>query len=276
MQQLADKGVSPSVVDDQVGRLTFTEELSRATRHLLDVDAPYGTYNVSNGGDPTSFADVARAVFELSGRSSADVSSVTTEEYFAGKDLAPRPLHSVMDLSKLRGHRLRAGGRADRAGEVRQRRRGETGQGRPDVEQVDERGDRRGHDQDQAERDERQRHAQAEDDAPGRLGELAGRLVGRAGVEQRAAEGEDLHDEQHEEDDQPRLCSRNRRPRTCPKPRGARNSTRPPQGSCGGLVAKRWTSEGHFLAAVFLAGAFLRSSWPAPSWRSPSWWSSTW
>jgi dTDP-4-dehydrorhamnose 3,5-epimerase/reductase len=102
MQQLAANGVSPSVVDDQVGRLTFTEELSRATRHLLDVGAAYGTYNVSNGGDPTSFADVARAVFELSGRSAADVSSVTTEEYFAGKDLAPRPLHSVMDLSKLR------------------------------------------------------------------------------------------------------------------------------------------------------------------------------
>ena len=59
MQQLAANGVSPSVVDDQVGRLTFTDELSRATRHLLDVEAPYGTYNVSNGGDPTSFADVA-------------------------------------------------------------------------------------------------------------------------------------------------------------------------------------------------------------------------
>jgi dTDP-4-dehydrorhamnose reductase len=102
MQQLAANGVSPSVVDDQVGRLTFTSELSRATRHLLDVGAPYGTYNVSNGGDPTSFADVAKAVFALSGRSADDVSTVTTEEYFAGKDLAPRPLHSVMDLSKLR------------------------------------------------------------------------------------------------------------------------------------------------------------------------------
>ena len=108
MQQLAANGVSPSVVDDQVGRLTFTDELSRATRHLLDVDAPYGTYNVSNGGDPTSFADVARAVFELSGRSSADVSSVTTEEYFAGKDLAPRPLHS--DASTLRTEESSQGG----------------------------------------------------------------------------------------------------------------------------------------------------------------------
>jgi len=29
------------------------------------------------------------------------VTPVSTEEYFAGKDLAPRPLHSVMDLAKL-------------------------------------------------------------------------------------------------------------------------------------------------------------------------------
>jgi dTDP-4-dehydrorhamnose reductase len=102
MQQLAAKGVSPSVVDDQVGRLTFTTELSRATRHLLEVGAAHGTYNVSNGGDTTSFADIAKAVFELAGRSAEDVTPVTTDEYFAGKTLAPRPLRSVMDLAKLR------------------------------------------------------------------------------------------------------------------------------------------------------------------------------
>ena len=50
----------PSVVDDQVGRLTFTTEIARATRHLLDTAAPYGTYNVTNDGPPTSWADVAR------------------------------------------------------------------------------------------------------------------------------------------------------------------------------------------------------------------------
>ena len=34
MQKLAADGVSPTVVDDQVGRLTFTADLARATRHL--------------------------------------------------------------------------------------------------------------------------------------------------------------------------------------------------------------------------------------------------
>ncbi|MBC7639066.1 MAG: sugar nucleotide-binding protein, partial [Rhodoferax sp.] len=101
MAQLAADGVSPSVVGDQVGRLTFTDELVRATRHLLAVGAAYGTYHVSNGGDPTSWADIARRVFELSGRSPADVTEVTTAEYGAGKQLAPRPHQSVLSLAKL-------------------------------------------------------------------------------------------------------------------------------------------------------------------------------
>ena len=42
----------PSVVDDQVGRLTFTADLARAIRHLLDTGAPYGTYNVTGAGEP--------------------------------------------------------------------------------------------------------------------------------------------------------------------------------------------------------------------------------
>ncbi|MCW2853331.1 MAG: NAD-dependent epimerase/dehydratase family protein, partial [Nocardioides sp.] len=45
MRELAERGVSPGVVDDQIGRLTFADELARATRHLLDTGVPYGTYN---------------------------------------------------------------------------------------------------------------------------------------------------------------------------------------------------------------------------------------
>jgi dTDP-4-dehydrorhamnose 3,5-epimerase len=102
MQRLAHDGVSPTVVADQVGRLTFADELARAVRHLLDTCAPYGTYNVTNGGDAHSWADFARAVFAASGRSAGDVSAVSTEEYGAGKDLAPRPAHSALSLAKIR------------------------------------------------------------------------------------------------------------------------------------------------------------------------------
>ncbi|TWG93950.1 dTDP-4-dehydrorhamnose 3,5-epimerase [Nocardioides sp. J9] len=101
MARLAADGVDPAVVDDQVGRLTFAAELARATHHLVTSGAPYGTYNVTNGGEPRSWADYARRVFELTGHDPARVSSVTTEEYGAGKDLAPRPLHSTLALDKI-------------------------------------------------------------------------------------------------------------------------------------------------------------------------------
>jgi dTDP-4-dehydrorhamnose reductase len=101
MQQLAANGVSPTVVDDQIGRLTFTPELSRATQHLIETGAAWGTYNLSNGGEPTSWFQLAQAVYGLSGREESDVSPVDTATYTAGKEMAPRPLRSVLDLTKI-------------------------------------------------------------------------------------------------------------------------------------------------------------------------------
>jgi dTDP-4-dehydrorhamnose reductase len=69
--------------------------------HLLQVKAPYGTYNLSNDGRPMSWADIARAVFQARGRDAASVKSVTTAEYAAGKSLAPRPEQSVLSLDKI-------------------------------------------------------------------------------------------------------------------------------------------------------------------------------
>jgi dTDP-4-dehydrorhamnose reductase len=102
MLGLAQKGVSPSVVSDQVGRLTFTSELVRAIDHLLTAKAAYGTYNVTNSGTPASWADITRTIFELSGNAGLTVTDVATADYFAGKEgIAPRPLQSEMDLTKL-------------------------------------------------------------------------------------------------------------------------------------------------------------------------------
>jgi dTDP-4-dehydrorhamnose 3,5-epimerase len=101
MQDLARRGVSPDVVDDQLGRLTFADELARATRHLVDTGAPYGTYHVSNGGPVMSWADIAQEVFHLSGRDRRDVGRTSTEAYGAGRTMAPRPRHSTLDLAKL-------------------------------------------------------------------------------------------------------------------------------------------------------------------------------
>ncbi|WP_260857410.1 dTDP-4-dehydrorhamnose reductase [Microbacterium sp. 1.5R] len=103
MASLAERGIDPSVVNDQRGRLTFASEIARAISHLLDSGAPYGTYNVTGSGAPRTWAEIAADIFEISGAERSRVSGVSTAEYFASANgpIAPRPSNSVLDLSKL-------------------------------------------------------------------------------------------------------------------------------------------------------------------------------
>jgi dTDP-4-dehydrorhamnose reductase len=101
MLGVGGKGINPTVVADQIGRLTFTSELVKGIDHLLKSNAEFGTYNVSNSGDVVSWAEITRAIFQEAGFD-LTVKDTTTEEYFAGKEnIAPRPLQSAFDLSKL-------------------------------------------------------------------------------------------------------------------------------------------------------------------------------
>lgn len=103
MKDLAAKGIKPSVVNDQIGRLTFASELARAIKHLVSTEAGYGTYNLTNDGESVSWADIAAKVYELTGHNPDDVTGVSTEQYYAGKEnIAPRPLQSTLDLTKVK------------------------------------------------------------------------------------------------------------------------------------------------------------------------------
>jgi dTDP-4-dehydrorhamnose 3,5-epimerase len=102
MMGLARKDVSPKVVGDQVGRLTFTNTLVDGIEHLLNTKAPFGVYNLSNDGEAASWAEVTRAVFAEMGRDDLTVTDVSTAEYFEGKQAAARPLQSAMDLTKIK------------------------------------------------------------------------------------------------------------------------------------------------------------------------------
>ena len=111
---LAEKGVSPSVVDDQVGRLTFTGELARATRHLIDAAAAvrhlqrhqrrraHVLGGPGEGGLPT--------VREVDGRHHGrhDV------DLLGGQGARSAALGQRAEPGQAPGHRLRPGGRARR------------------------------------------------------------------------------------------------------------------------------------------------------------------
>ena len=120
MKSLTEKGVEPSVVNDQIGRLTFTDDLARGIKHLLSHQpfqssysmpsttynlppTSYGTYNLSGDGKSVSWADIAADVYELTGHDHNAVTGVSTEEYYAGKsDISPRPLQSTLNLDKIK------------------------------------------------------------------------------------------------------------------------------------------------------------------------------
>ncbi|MGE2715288.1 sugar nucleotide-binding protein [Mycolicibacterium litorale] len=103
MLSLAERGINPSVVNDQRGRLTFASDLALAIRNLVDNRAPYGTYNFTNGGTATSWAELAREVFTLAGHDPGRVTGVSTDEYFSSArgPVAARPLNSALDLGKI-------------------------------------------------------------------------------------------------------------------------------------------------------------------------------
>ena len=100
------------VVDDQIGRLTFADDLAEAVLGLLGYrkdllwpsdSAPFGIYNVSSSGDSCSWADVAREVFRLRNANEECVHPVSTVEYYSRTrgPVAPRPRFSTLDLSKM-------------------------------------------------------------------------------------------------------------------------------------------------------------------------------
>lgn len=102
MVDLGRRGISPAVVADQIGRPTFTTTLAAGIVHLLESPTPYGTYNLTNSGGLTTWADLACEVFAQQGYDLA-VMRQTTAEYYANKPAtAQRPLNSALNLSKIR------------------------------------------------------------------------------------------------------------------------------------------------------------------------------
>ena len=92
-----------TVVDDQLGRLTFTDQMAQAIFHVLDTGAPYGTYNMTGSGAVKSWADIAKACFDAKNGNGDKVVPVSTAEYYASSagPIAPRPHYSALDLGKL-------------------------------------------------------------------------------------------------------------------------------------------------------------------------------
>lgn len=95
MWERASQQKSTRVVNDQLGRPTYTVDLARATWRVVLANLT-GIYHVANTGAATWF-DVAKQVFETAGMSHL-LEPCTSAEF---PRPAPRPARSVLDTSKF-------------------------------------------------------------------------------------------------------------------------------------------------------------------------------
>ena len=98
MLRLGETRDTLRVVNDQIGTPTYTLDLSRLLADMIESDR-YGIYHATNEGGYISWAEFARAIFELADMN-VKVIPVSTSEY--GMSVAPRPLNSRLDKTKLR------------------------------------------------------------------------------------------------------------------------------------------------------------------------------
>ena len=85
------------VVNDQIGRPTYTLDLARLLTDMIETEK-YGFYNATNEGDYISWYDFACEIFRQAGYDTK-VIPVTTEEYGVSK--AARPFNSRLATGKL-------------------------------------------------------------------------------------------------------------------------------------------------------------------------------
>lgn len=95
MQNLAKTHDKLTVVDDQTGRPTWTRTLAEFMMHLLQVDAPFGTYQLSNDNSCTWY-EFAKEILK---DTDVEVAPVTSDQF---PQKAYRPRHSVMSLDKAK------------------------------------------------------------------------------------------------------------------------------------------------------------------------------
>lgn len=95
MQRLAKTHPKLTVVSDQFGRPTWTRTLAEFLLYLIEQNAEYGIYHLSNEGS-CSWYEFAKEILK---EENVEVVPVTSEEY---PQKASRPKHSVMDLTKAK------------------------------------------------------------------------------------------------------------------------------------------------------------------------------
>jgi dTDP-4-dehydrorhamnose reductase len=103
MIDLAEKNSQISVVNDQVGQPTSTQELARGIFSLLEAKPSFGIYNATSSGQ-TSWFNFAEYIFSVLDNSDVNVVPVGSDQFVRP---AARPEYSVLSSEKWNASKLR-------------------------------------------------------------------------------------------------------------------------------------------------------------------------
>lgn len=96
MLKLSETNPEINVVDDQYGNPTYTVDVAKRTRYILDQKLPKGIYHVTNSGY-TNWYDFAREIFRLK-NIKTKVNPVKSSQF---KTKAIRPKYSMLINTKI-------------------------------------------------------------------------------------------------------------------------------------------------------------------------------
>lgn len=95
MQRLAKQHPRLTIVADQFGRPTWTKTLAEFMLHLIEVEAEYGVYHLSNDNTASWFEFATQILADVD----VEVAPITSDEF---PQKAYRPKNSVMSLAKAK------------------------------------------------------------------------------------------------------------------------------------------------------------------------------
>lgn len=102
--QSASRRTELKVVNDQFGKPTYTLDLAKKTREIIEKNLPFGVYHFTNetGKKGISWYDFAKEIFRVK-KLKAKVRPVTTKQFYSGNKnyLAKRPKYSMLINTKL-------------------------------------------------------------------------------------------------------------------------------------------------------------------------------
>lgn len=95
MKRLAETHPKLTVVNDQFGRPTWTRTLAEFVSYIVEKEADFGTYHLSND-DSCSWYEFAKEILQ---DEDIEIAPVDSSQF---PQKATRPKHSIMDLSKAK------------------------------------------------------------------------------------------------------------------------------------------------------------------------------